>query len=44
MIKIFPSSLIISMEVITASKTAEMNLATRAVDMLSCFLVQLTVV
>ena len=44
MLKGFPSILIINMEVIAASKTAEMNLATRAVDMLSCVLVQLTVV
>ena len=32
------------MEVIAASKTAEMNLVTRAVDLISCVIVQLTVV
>ena len=40
----FSSCIIISMEVIAASKNAEMNLVIRAVDMLYCVLFQLTVV
>ena len=44
MLKGFSSCLIISMEVIAASKTAGINLAISAIDLLSCFLIQLTVV